>query len=145
MDIHRVPVSECMRREFVSVAETDRLDFADRVLRLGHFRHLPVLEGRRLVGILSNRDLLAASLTKVLDFADNQRGTFLRAIEVSEVMTREVQSIGADAPVEEAARCMLEHKIGCLPVVEEDGTMIGLLTETDLIRAAYLTDPDDAD
>ena len=141
MEPHRTPVSDIMRTEFISVGPKERLDFADRVLRLGHFRHLPVLEEGRLVGMVSNRDLRAASLTKVLSFPAGQRRTFLRSVEVAEVMTRDVVAVKEATPLSEAARKMVEHKVGCLPVVDDDGTMIGLITETDLLRAAYLASP----
>lgn len=134
------PVSEIMRREFVSVGEKEELDFADRVLRLGRFRHLPVVEEGRLVGILSSRDVMAAALSRVLDFQDGQRRTFLRSVQVSEVMSRDVITAGPDTSLREAAHALVEHKVGCLPVVEEDGTLVGIVTETDLLRAAYARD-----
>jgi len=138
MEAHRTPVSEIMRTEFLSVGSKERLDFADRVLRLGNFRHLPVVEDGRLVGILSNRDVLAAALTKLLDFEAGQRRTFLHSVEVSEVMTRDVVSVRPDTPLSEAALRMVERKVGCLPVVDQEDKVLGLVTETDLLRAAYL-------
>jgi CBS domain-containing protein len=129
-----------MQADFIHLGVDDRLDFADQLMRLGRIRHMPVLDKGRLVGIVSNRDLLAASLTRVLDFEEKQRRTFLRSVEVREVMTAQVISVTPDTPVSEAARLMLLHKIGCLPVVDADQKLRGLLTETDLIRAAYLTE-----
>lgn len=136
----RRPVSEFMQADFIHLGVDDRLDLADQLMRLGRIRHMPVLDKGRLVGIVSNRDLLAASLTRVLDFEEKQRRTFLRSVEVREVMTAQVISVTPDTPVSEAARLMLLHKIGCLPVVDADQKLRGLLTETDLIRAAYLTE-----
>lgn len=131
-------VSEVMRTEFASLRAGDRLDLAEQVMKLGRVRHLPVLDpDGRLVGIVSNRDLLEASLTSVLAFDPEQRRGFLHSVDVSEVMTRDVEVIGADAPLASAASRMITHKIGCLPVVRDDGVMIGLLTETDLLAAAY--------
>jgi CBS domain-containing protein len=97
-----------------------------------------VLENRRLVGIVSQRDLLAASLSRVLDFDAPERRTFLRSVDVAETMTRDVITVHPETPLPEAARLLLRHAIGCLPVVAEDGTPVGLVTETDLVRAAYL-------
>lgn len=136
-------VSEVMRRDFVSLEAHDKLDFADQVMRLGRIRHLPVLSGGRLVGIVSSRDLLAASLSRVLHFARNQQASFLSMVEVAEVMTREVRSVPPETSLSEAARLMLRHKIGCLVVTDAEGTAVGLLTETDLLREAYL--PGEAD
>ena len=142
MEIASTPVSSVMRREFASLRAGDRLDLADQVMKLGRVRHLPVLDADgKLVGLVSNRDLLEASLTSVLAFAPEQRRGFLRSVEVSEVMSREVETVGPDTPLGVAANRMIRHKIGCLPVVSDDGSMLGLVTETDLLIAAYLPEP----
>jgi CBS domain-containing membrane protein len=132
------PVSEIMRREFASLREDDRLDLADQVMKLGRIRHLPVLDAAgRVVGIVSSRDLLEASLTSVLEFEPAERRTFLRSVAVSEVMRREVETVDESTPLGVAASRMIRQKIGCLPVVRRDGVMVGLVTETDLLVAAY--------
>jgi CBS domain-containing protein len=133
-------VVDVMRREFISLQAGDRLDFVDDVMSLGRIRHLPVLEGGRLVGIVSHRDLLASSLSRAIDFDPKDRRTFLRSVDVGEAMTREVVTVRPDTPVEEAARLLLRHRVGCLPVVNDEGAPIGLVSETDLLRAAYLDD-----
>lgn len=133
------PVSQIMRREFASLREDDRLDLAERLMQLGRVRHLPVLDDRgRVVGVVSNRDLLEASLTSVLEFDPGARRTFLHSVAVSEVMTRDVETVAPETPLAVAASQMIRNKIGCLPVVRPDRTMIGLVTETDLLVAAYL-------
>jgi CBS domain-containing protein len=132
-------VSTIMRTDFVTLKADDRLDFADTVMRLGRIRHMPVLEGDRLVGVVSQRDLFAASLSKVLDFEPGQRRTFLRAIDVREVMSKGVITVSPDTTLGQAARLMIERKVGCLPVVNEHGVPVGLVTETDLLEAAYMT------
>lgn len=132
-------VYEIMRREFAAVLEDDRLDRAAEIMKQGRVRHLPVLspEGR-LVGILSNRDLLEASLATMPFFDSHARPGFLHSVAVSQVMTREVETIEPTVPLGAAASQMIHHRIGCLPVVKPDGTMIGLVLETDLLIAAYL-------
>ena len=130
------PVSELKQREVVTVQRTDHLDLADDIMKLGRVRHLPVLDGGRLVGLLSNRDLLAASLSAALDFDGGKRRAFLRAVEVEEVMSGEVQTTYPDERVDDAGRRMLRYRIGCLPVVDSDGVLQGLLSETDILEAA---------
>ena len=128
-----------MRTEFASLRETDHLDLADQIMKLGRVRHLPVLDpDGRIIGIVSNRDLLEASLTNVLDFEREQRQGVLRSVDVAEVMTREVETIAPDAPLAAAASRLVGHRIGCLPVVRDDRVMVGLVTETDLLAAAFL-------
>ena len=138
MDSANRLVSEIMQTDFVTVSLHDRLDFADQVMRLGRIRHLPVLHQGRVVGILSNRDILAASLTKVLQFGPIERRSFLRSIDVEEIMTSRIHTISPNATLEEAAQLLLRHKIGCLPVVDPAGAPVGLITETDLLRAAFV-------
>jgi len=130
------PVSELMRREVVTLQQGDHLDLADDIMRLGRIRHLPVLDGERLVGVLSSRDLLAASLSRALEFEKLQRRAFLRSVEVKEVMTQEVETVSPEASALDAGRRMLRRKIGCLPVVDTQGTFVGLLAEGDLLAAA---------
>jgi len=138
MSLRHRTVSEIMRLEFVSLELSDKLDFAQQIMQLGRFRHLPVLLQGRIVGIVSSRDLLAASLSKVLQLARERHLSFLGMVEVEEVMTRDVQTVPPETTLEEAARLLLRHKIGCLVVVKEDAFPIGLVTETDLLREAYL-------
>ncbi|HEX5066693.1 MAG TPA: CBS domain-containing protein [Myxococcota bacterium] len=137
MDLRERPVSEIMQREVATLREDDQLTVADDVMRLGQVRHMPVLAGEKLVGIVSNRDLLAASLTSALQFGARERRAFLRSVEVREVMTKDVVSVGPDMPIAKAARILIERRIGCLPVVKGE-ELVGLVTETDLLRAAYL-------
>ena len=118
MSLAERPVSDLMQREVATLRADDRLDLAEDIMRLGRVRHMPVLDGERVVGVVSHRDLLAASLTRVLDFEPSHRRTFLRAIEVREVMSKEVVSVVPETPLAEAARLLVTRRIGCLPVVE---------------------------
>ncbi len=102
---------------------------------------MPVTEDSTLVGIVSARDLLAASLSQVREFEWSERRTFLRSVTVSEAMTAEPITVQPETTLRAAAELMLERKIGCLPVVKPDGTLLGLVTETDMLVAAY--PPDD--
>jgi CBS domain-containing protein len=140
MSLRERPVSEIMQREVATLRAQDQLTLADDIMRLGLVRHVPVLAGEKLVGVVSNRDLLAASLTSALEFGARERRTFLRSVEVREVMTKNVVSVGPDMPIAKAARILIERRIGCLPVVKGEDQLIGLVTETDLLRAAYLDD-----
>jgi len=124
----------------VTLSPTDRLDLAGDIMRLGRIRHLPVIEDGRLVGVVSQRDLLAASLSKTLDFEAEHRRSFSRSVEVAEVMSRDLVTVENAAPLGLAAERMVDRQIGCLPVVDADGALVGLLTETDLVRAAFLSD-----
>ena len=106
------PVSEIMRTQFVTLKTEDRLDLADDVMKLGRIRHMPVLDGKRLVGVVSQRDLLAASLSRALDFEASHRRSFLKSVAVEEVMARDVVTAASDTSIAEAALLMIRRKIG---------------------------------
>lgn len=122
-----------MSTDVATVGRNDELTIADDIMKMKRLRHLPVLEEGRLVGILTQRDLFHAALSTALNFGQKAQKEFLKTVVVKEVMTDEVETIDPGADIKEAARRMLEHKVGCLPVVQ-DGKLVGLVTETDLLR-----------
>jgi acetoin utilization protein AcuB len=130
-------VRDLMTTEVTTLRRNDKLAIADDVMRLGRIRHLPVLDDdeRELVGIVSQRDLFRGALARALGYGQHAQQKLLDLLLVKDVMTSEVVTIGPDASLEEAARSMLERKIGCLPVLEE-GRLVGLLTESDFVRLA---------
>jgi CBS domain-containing membrane protein len=134
-------IEHVMQREFATVRSDERLDFVEDVMALGRVRHMPVVDDGKLVGVVSQRDLLAASLSRVLSFDAQERRTFLRSIDVKEVMAPRPITVSPATSLADAAALMLRHKIGCLPVVGPGGEAVGLVTETDLLRAAYPADP----
>jgi CBS domain-containing protein len=90
-------------------------------------------EADRAVGVVSQRDLFRSALARVRGYGEHGQGKLLGLISVKEVMTNDPITIGPDAPIGEAARLMLEHKIGCLLVVDGD-RLVGILTESDFVR-----------
>src|SRR6185503_9525840 len=97
MDLRQRPVSLVMRREVVTVTVGEKLDLTEDIMHLGRLRHLPVLDDeQRVIGVISHRDLLAAAMTQVLDFDAKSRRTFLRSIEVGEVMAKDPVTVGPD-------------------------------------------------
>jgi CBS domain-containing membrane protein len=132
-----------MRANFVSASPQDSLLEADRIMRLARIRHLPVVEKGILVGLLSHRDVLSASISRLEQCDPAERLEHLRRIPIGQVMQRDLATGTETTTLAEAARRMLRLKIGCLPVVRSglDGPrMVGLLTESDLLRAAYAPD-----
>jgi CBS domain-containing protein len=120
-------VGELMTRELVTLHENDELESADELLELAHIRHLPVVRGRKLAGLVTHRDLLRHCGRR------NASGATARA---RDAMTREVLTVRPDTPVVDATRLMLGNKFGCLPVTSADGTLLGIVTESDLLRVA---------
>ena len=102
-------------------------------MRLGRVRHMPVVSGGRLVGILSQRDLFRAGISSVLHSRRAAEQEWLAKISVQEVMTRGVFTVQPDAPISNAIDIMLAKHVGCLPVVDDD-KVVGILSETDCLR-----------
>jgi len=126
-------VKDVMKTQLVTLNADSKLGFAEDIMYLGRIRHLPVVRGDCLVGILTQRDLYKASLTSMLtNWKENKE--FLDSIQVSEVMTKNVTTISPDATVEDAAQIMIDKKVGCLPVVKDKNKLVGLITETDVLQ-----------
>jgi acetoin utilization protein AcuB len=108
---------------------------AFRLLREKGIRHLPVVDKKhRLVGILARTDLLHASPSKATSLSYFELTYLLANLHVRQVMSSPPITVSEDAPLEEAARIMVEKKIGCLPVMCE-GELVGLITETDIFES----------
>lgn len=123
-------VGELMTRDLVTLTETQNLTRAEELLRLHRIRHLPVVRNGKLVGLVTHRDLLrAAAQCGGADLAE-------QPLWASDVMVREVTTVHPDTPTREAVRLMLNNKYGCLPVVEADGGLVGIITEADVVRFA---------
>ena len=123
-------VRNSMTRELVTVVSETTAAEALALFRMNRIRHLPVLEGRRLVGVISDRDLRAATPA----LGDLARAEALDRIRVADEMARDVTTAGPEDPIEDAAMAMYERKIGCLPVVDGED-LVGILTTSDVMRA----------
>jgi acetoin utilization protein AcuB len=122
-----------MARRFACVPPEASLLEAGALMRDAKIRHLPVVRGEVLVGILSQRDLADAA-------PPSAPGSELRPLSVGQVMRSDPWTAEESTPIREAAQRMLRYRIGCLPVVRAgpDGPLlVGIVTESDLLRAAY--------
>jgi len=125
-------VRDIMSAEVTTLGRNDTLLLAKDIMNLGRIRHFPVVEDDELVGVVSQRDLYRASLGTVMQYGEKAQRAFLESVVVKEIMADPI-SIGPDATVRDAARLMMEHKIGCLPVLEDD-RLVGIVTETDMLQ-----------
>jgi acetoin utilization protein AcuB len=116
-----VETAKRMTSKLITVAPQDSLAKAKALMDSGNFRHLPVLEDGKLIGILSDRDI-------------QRHSGYLDSTRVDAVMTSDPVTITATTTVEEAARLMLRLKISAVPVVD-DGTPVGILSTSDILRA----------
>ncbi len=122
-------VGDLMTPQPTTVPPDTPVGEAWRMMSERRFRHMPVVQnGGRLVGILTQRDLLVAAegSERQIDVDDDR--------PISELMNREVDTVRPECCAAEAARHMLRTKRSCLPVVDETGTLVGILTEADYMR-----------
>ena len=125
-------VRDIMSAEVTTLGRNDTLLLAKDIMNLGRIRHFPVVEDDELVGVVSQRDLYRASLGTVMQYGEKAQRAFLESVVVKEIMADPI-SIRPDTTVGDAARLMMEHKIGCLPVLE-DKRLVGIVTETDMLQ-----------
>ena len=118
-------IESLMSTAVLTVKDTDTLAAASERMEAAGIRHLPVSDAHNhVVGIVSNRDLAAA-------------GRKSKTKRVGQVMSRDVMTVRPGDPADKAVALMIEHKIGSLPVVDEQETLIGIVTETDFLQIAY--------
>lgn len=129
-------VADVMTRKIVTVSEQDELDTAEYGMHRMRFRHLPVVDGNgRLVGILSHGDLLHAASSSLSD-KEAERNDLILKQPVRRIMQREVLTVQPGDSLIQAGKVLWESKIGCLPVVNAEGALVGMLTKSDFIRVA---------
>jgi acetoin utilization protein AcuB len=127
-------VGERMSRPVITISPEMPVHDALALFRKEHIRRAPVInKDGKLVGIVSDKDLLNASPSPVTSLSVWEINYLISKIQVSEVMTRKVVTVKADTPIEEAARVMADNKFGGLPVMD-DGRVVGIITETDLFK-----------
>ena len=127
-------VRDVMSREVHTVKRNDELAIADALMKQERVRHLPVLdEDGDVCAVVSQRDLFRGALLRALGFGARAEDLMLKQVAVKEAMSSEIQKTAPDTPVADAARLMIERKIGCLPVIE-NGKLVGIVTETDFVR-----------
>ena len=131
-------IREWMTTMPITVNPTTPVSEARGLMQRKRIRHLPVMEGERLVGIVTDRDIRLTLPSPATSLSVWEVNYLLTKLTVEQVMTRSVITIGPDRQTQEAVRLMLEHKIGALPVTEE-GRVVGIITETDLLHALAQT------
>lgn len=135
-----VKVRELMSTPVTTLAPTDTLERAEDRMITSRVRHLPVVDDDDvLVGLVSLSDLLAASITWLRDPSGQEDRAAKRDVSVSEIMRRSLETIAPDADATYAADVFLAQKISCLPVIDEDDHLLGIVTDADFVRLARQT------
>lgn len=134
-------VEDVMTRDVVTLDPEQTLRDAINLLRSKRIRHLPVVEGQKLVGIVTDRDVKKATPSVLAGVGRDEYDSSLLTIKVAQMMTREPITVPRQSALKAAVEIFINRKVGALPVVEE-GHLVGILTEIDILRVAYDLLPD---
>ena len=126
-------VQKIMMGSPVTLTPDDTLDLANNVISLGRIRHIPVVENGKLVGLLSERDLIGAAANRIFGLNQKSKSALLKTESVKSIMKKRLVTVTPDTPIRDAARLMADKKIGCVPVIR-DGALVGLVTTTNVLR-----------
>jgi CBS domain-containing membrane protein len=127
-------VRDVMTAQVTTLKRNDKLTLANDVMQLGRIRHLPVLDDddEQLAGIVSQRDLFRGALAQALGYGQHASRKLLDTFAIKDIMATDVITTSPDTPLVDAARVLMERKIGCLPVVDK-GRLVGIITEGDFV------------
>lgn len=129
-------VRERMTSPAVTITPETPFQDALKLMRDKKFRRLPVVDSAgKIVGIVSERDMLHASPSPATSLSVWEVNYLLWKLKISDIMTHNVLTLQQDTPIEDAANLMVTHKIGGVPIVDDSGKVVGVITETDIFRA----------
>jgi CBS domain-containing protein len=138
-------VAQVMTKDVVTVTEDQDLRELETAMRLLRFRHMPVVDGDKLVGIVSQRDVLRVTASSLMPNAQQQTQLLERRFHVRDLMTTRVRTVSPGSALVDVARIMQREKVGCLPVVDGRNVLVGIVTESDFVAlAVQLLDRDAA-
>lgn len=128
-------VKRLMSQPVVTVEPDDTLEEVQHIFSNTGFHHLLVTEHRRLVGVVSDRDLLRALSPYLNTAAETERDLVTLKKRVHQVMTRQPYTVNESASLHEAIAVIHDHNVSCVPVVSSGGRVVGILTWRDILRA----------
>ena len=102
-------------------------------MKMKKIRHLLVMDGSELVGVITDRDVRSHLSSRIDTPIESSEDEKTLETKIHKVMTRDLITVSPDAPIGEAASLLLKHKIGCLPVIDKDGSAVGIVTDADFL------------
>ena len=129
---HRVPVSQIMTKDVVKLTKNTLFD-AEKLFKEHNIRHLPVVSGNQLIGILSYSDLLRISFSELSDNEEKVDTTVYNAYTIEQVMAKNPVGVSPDQTVRDVTEILSKQSFHSLPVVE-NGELKGVITTTDLLK-----------
>ena len=127
-------VKNWMSKNLITVDINDSMQDAAKLLKKNNIRGLPVMKNGKLVGIVTDRDLKRASASDANTLDIHELLFLISEIKVKDIMTKDPITIPVDETIEEAAELLLDNKLSRAPVVDNDGKLVGVITQTDIFR-----------
>ncbi len=132
-----VTVAELMTSEVITFFEEQSLPLAEDLMKLKKMRHIPVVDDeRRVVGIVTHRDILRVQSQSFVLVDGQSPVTMAPSVPVNKVMSRDVWTVRHDASAYDAGRLLADHAFSCLPVIDEEHKLVGIVTERDYLKFA---------
>lgn len=127
------PVSAIMTKNIIAITRSDDLQRAEMLFKRHHIKHIPVVSGESVIGMLSYTDLLKISYADVSDDEHHVDTVVYNMFTIEQVMTKDIVTITSETTIKEAAEILAKREFHALPVVK-DGDLVGIVTTTDLLN-----------
>jgi len=127
-------VENWMSKDVVTVDVNDSMQYAIRLLKEHNMRGLPVMENGKLAGVITDRDLKRASASDATTLEIYELLYLISKIKIKEIMTKNPITVPLDYTIDEAAEILLDNKLTGAPVVDNEGKVVGVITQTDIFR-----------
>ncbi|MBU2938935.1 CBS domain-containing protein [Lacinutrix sp. C3R15] len=130
----RTPVSAIMTKDVITLNHSDDLEVAEKLFKKNNIRHIPVVSGEKIIGILSYTDLLRISFADAIDEDEKEVDTVVyNMFTIEQVMAKNITHVSSDTTIKEVAEILAKKEFHALPVVDNN-TLVGIVTTTDLIN-----------
>ncbi len=127
-------VKDWMSSPVHSLQENESLHAARDLMDLHRIRHIPIVDmDNNFIGLITHRDLLSATISELAELDSETRKEIDSGIPLREIMNTDVRTVEPDSNLKDAAQLLLNHKYGCLPVLDND-QLVGILTEADFLK-----------
>lgn len=128
-----MPISEIMTTNVITLNVSDTLEKAEKLFKKHTIRHIPVVEGKNILGMLSYSDLLRISFADVSDDESHVDNFVYDVFSIKQVMAKNMYTVPPYATIKEVAKMLAKKEFHALPIVE-DNELVGIVTTTDLIN-----------
>ena len=129
----RTPISEIMSKNIIALRRSDNLERAEMLFKRHNIRHIPVVCGESIIGMLSYTDLLRISFADATEDEHNVDTVVYNMFTIEQVMTKNLISVSSDTTIKEVAEILAKNEFHALPIVD-NSVLVGIITTTDLIN-----------